>query len=644
MKLARISLFAAIAVAFGLALGVAASAADRNKAIAALKEALVAENAEGVRKACDELIDCGGKEAIEPILSFLPKVQGMSYWQLSGAAAGFKDHAALDELAKFVLSHQTDRESALVRDLLFNLQNNNSPYVELPLAAALDKGKIDLQLMAADQLGTIRTVEAVDALIDALKKHEKDKDPELRRRIEGALSAITGQSLGDVANWVGWWTEQKPKGVPEKTQAQAIGTSSKAPDREWNKVIETLDPRRILVLTADRSGYNDDPVDLDFDKVQNILKDKRIPFTLVKKAEFELDPDSYLKNAWALLVNCNFIRERCTCPGCVPDKGTKEGRRLECNPKCGKHRFVTYRLKPKALAKIKAFVEGGGYLYTEDWGIVEITQQLWGDMIFSGSFGKDSEKPRLVRKMKADKKTPEETITVHLTPVPGVTSHPLMRGVWGKPKKEAVKKELKGGGGETVSRDPDEVRLGDEMLNHLWDIDDESPAIEIKDTSEVTVLLESPDLAQLPNVGAERTAVAVTFKGGVDRRAGATGQGASGGSRDRAGRVLHTMSHFGHQSASEDGQCLYNLLVNFLLESAKAHEGAPELPPMPAKQDPPKPANPPVAPQPAASPAAPPPVAPPPPSQNPPPPPPPAPSPVPPTKVDPNDPNAGRDG
>jgi hypothetical protein len=32
------------------------------------------------------------------------------------------------------------------------------------------------------------------------------------------------------------------------------------------------------------------------------------------------------------------------------------------------------------------------------------------------------------------------------------------------------------------------------------------------------------------------------------------------------------MSHFGHQGGgTDDGQCLFNLIINFLLEAAKRH-------------------------------------------------------------------------
>jgi hypothetical protein len=37
--------------------------------------------------------------------------------------------------------------------------------------------------------------------------------------------------------------------------------------------------------------------------------------------------------------------------------------------------------------------------------------------------------------------------------------------------------------------------------------------------------------------------------------------------------VLNTISHFGHQSTEDDGEALHNLLVNFMLEAARLHEG-----------------------------------------------------------------------
>ena len=73
-----------------------------------------------------------------------------------------------------------------------------------------------------------------------------------------------------------------------------------------------------------------------------------------------------------------------------------------------------------------------------------------------------------------------------------------------------------------------------------------------------------------------------TFKPDPGSKRTATGPGAgsapasSGRTQEfnplaKGGRVLHVMSHYGHQSSKDDGQALQNLLVNFLLEATKHH-------------------------------------------------------------------------
>ena len=62
--------------------------------------------------------------------------------------------------------------------------------------------------------------------------------------------------------------------------------------------------------------------------------------------------------------------------------------------------------------------------------------------------------------------------------------------------------------------------------------------------------------------------VATTSEAGTPRGTGEWSQ------NSKSGRVLHTLSHFGHQSGSQDGQALYNLLANFLLEANKHHVDA----------------------------------------------------------------------
>jgi hypothetical protein len=513
----------AISLVLVAALAAPALAADRSQAERALKDAAAAGNAEGVQTACDELIECGGKESLDAILALLPKVSNQIYWQLASAAGGFKDAPALEELGKQIVSHQGDK-SGISRDLLFGLQNNRSSGVTQPLAHVLEKASYDLKLMAIDQLGLLRSVDSVDALIASYKREEKG-DEELKKRLETALHALTGESFGDAANWEGWWKKQRPQGVPApKTAGPAAGgTMEKPRDNEWHGTIDKLGEGRIVVLAG------------CYDSTENILERAKIPHTLAKRREFDADPQKYLKDCWCLLINCDDCYEE-KAPG-VTGSGGK-------------------RLSDATLQAVKKWVEqSGGYLFTEDWGLIDITSVLWPDKIATLD-GKAI--PPMIE--------PEQT--VKLTPVKGATSHPLMRGVWQKPRPA---NEPKPQDGKTVEKKESPA----EPINHKWQIDLLSAAIKIVDTQNVIPLLESEELATQKNGTAT---VACTFRVGTWNPPHKTATGGGGGPKTqeftsyaRGGRVLHTISHYGKQSGSDDGQALSNMLINFMLEAVKHH-------------------------------------------------------------------------
>jgi hypothetical protein len=515
-------------LALVLSFALPALAADRGKAEKALKDALAAESAEGIQTACDDLIECGGKESINVILGLAPRVEGSMYWQLANAASGFKDAPALDELGKFIVAHQSDSKSSLSRDLLFGLQNNHSDHVVAPLGYVLEKGSFDLKLLAVDQLALNRSIETIDALV-AGYKHEDKGDEELKKRIENALHLLTGESFGSATDWETWWKGQRPSGVPApKAKAgegggATGGTMEKPRDNEWHGTIEKLGKERIVVLEG------------CYDETQSILEANKIPHTVAKKADFDADPSKYLKDAFALLINCDDCYEG-KPPG-APGSGGK-------------------RMSDKTLQAIKQWVEGeGGYLFTEDWGLIDVTSVLWPDKVetLGGAV------PPML-----------DEATVKLVPVKGSTTHPLMRGVWQKPRKAAPDKK------EDEGKTKERVESPAEPLKHTWKVDNLSAAIKIVDPQNVIPLLESEELAKAKNGTA---AVAVTFRVGTwnpGPKKQATGPGASPRTAEfssyaRGGRVLHTISHFGHQSSEDDGQALQNLLINFMLEAAKHH-------------------------------------------------------------------------
>jgi len=553
----------AVLALLALALSSVASGADRADAEKALREAVAKADSAAVEEVCLDLIRCGGKEAVAPILALLPKCEGATYWQLVSGAGGFTDEAALDELAGFIVLHQGDAKSSSA-DLVFILGSGGTAVTVGPLGRVLEKGRFDLQLMAADALALIRSVEAVDALVAALKREEKDT--ELRRRLESALAALTGQELSGGAAWDGWWKGQRARGLPE------VEVAEKPRDREFAHSVEKAPAPRIIVLSGDRTGAGDDERDNDFDKIQDILERHKIPHTVVKKYEFEKDPKKYLKDCQALLVNCNRISIYCACPKCAerPEGETKNRIGAECNPACSVHKIVCYKLSRAALAAIQSWVEtDGGFLYTEDWGILDVLGPIWPDKVISGTGTATAKpQPRLIRVRSKDLVGWEPHFDVQLRPGHGSPAHPLMRGVWQRPPGPVTSDP---GDGKTTERP---LRPG-HIFEHHWQIDDEAPAIEIQDAAAVTTLLESEDLAKLAS---GYGAVAVTFRPGAVKDSGKAKAGkASGGgtgewTRSKSGRVLHTISHFGHQDTSEDGRALENLLLNFLLEASKQHE------------------------------------------------------------------------
>ncbi len=583
MKLVRSALLLSVSLVLGVA--VVAHAADKAKAQAKLNAAVQAGSSDGVNEACVELIQCGGKDALKAILDAIPKANDTIYWQLCGGASGFTDEPALMELAKFIIGNQDGggARAGLSRDLLFAMKNNSANPVAKAVGEVLKKGKYDLQLVAVDHLAQVRSSDGIDALVEVYKKEGVKGDPELRKRIIAALKSLTGETFEDPADWAKYWDGQKSKGVPERKGGgggAAGGTTEKPRDKEFGGTVEKMPPKRVIVLaaTGDEPGDEKNEFhDFDYDHMQQVLAQHKIPHMVVKRKSFEKDPQKYLKDCYALLINCHQINKQCICEKCQPG-GDKNNRLNRCTG-CNVHNEVSYRLKKDALDAIKNWVENdGGFLYTEDWGLIETTAMLWPEKVGCGGDGK----PKLVRKQKEDKSGWYEKIPCKLVPAKGKTSHPLMRGVWENPKKtsEPAKPEPGAAPGGTVSRENSPAK----PLEHMWDVDDESPAIDIKDAESVIPLLEAPDLVKIGDGFSQ--VVAITFRTGKAKptpKKQATGPGGDGGTvkgtgewatNSAGGRVLHTMSHFGKQGGgTEDGQCLFNLIINFLLEAAKRHDG-----------------------------------------------------------------------
>lgn len=187
--------------------------------------------------------------------------------------------------------------------------------------------------------------------------------------------------------------------------------------------------------------------------------------------------------------------------------------------------------------KLRKYVDAGGYLFTEDWELEEILKPAFPEFVDVGAYLREQDVPVL--------------------PKTGSGGHPYLRKIFVKPP------TAKNGGGTSVEEDVAKIE-------HEWHIDQDSPAIVIKNDKKVMTLLFSETVGiQSDKNGSD--AVAITFLSGK----GATNDIATGQNREkmRGGRVVHVLSHFGKQGQKDAGQkgeaTLLNLMINFLAEAAE---------------------------------------------------------------------------
>lgn len=174
-----------------------------------------------------------------------------------------------------------------------------------------------------------------------------------------------------------------------------------------------------------------------------------------------------------------------------------------------KKKLVSNLVDVVSLAKkLRAFVAGGGYLFTSDWGITLIEKAFRGSVRVGGTVG-----PK----------------TVKIAPRRGAEKHALLREVF----------TVAGRGSTTPQR------------SLRWEIDSSSYLIRTE-SAKVEVLVESQELSS------SCKAIVVTFRH--------DGEGCVDGRESKAGRVMHTLSHFADQVDRMGDFALQNMLVNFLVE------------------------------------------------------------------------------
>jgi hypothetical protein len=547
---------------------VASAEKDVKKGIKKGDEQLVAEGLHNLRA-------IGGKKSIQAIIKTLTKyskrgLSGGYYWQLISGATAFKDAEGLQELGKFIVSK---KKTIIAKDLLFGLQNNISPRVISVHKQVLAKGSFDQKLLTIDQLATIQRIEAGDLLIQIL---EKEPSSQLKQRAMNALAALTGKDLGDVANWTGWWKSNREKQPFKKEDEDGFsggGTGSVTRDgARAGEIgsIERLKKGRVIVIEG---GSCCKRFDHNYDHIDQVLEQLGIKCETMNKKEWSKVKLSELKNVMAVLLNCTQNNDHCVCPTCKPTGATNM--RLKTCGGCAKHDIVNDKMPAAGINLIKAFVESGGYFFSEDWGLYEIIEKAWPKVVKVGTFLREHDKaPKPGTPKTAGGRSQAalpQSGEVAVTPAPGASTHPYMRGVFLRPKSDKVAEG--GDSGGTVVRGG---QVGSEFRSpkHKWTIDDDSPSIKIVDHKRVKVLLTSDELKKLADGD---NAVAFMFHIGrntkKDKRVatGSSKKSRQVGTEEGkpGGRVLHVLSHFGKQSSAADETALQNLLYNFMLECAR---------------------------------------------------------------------------
>jgi hypothetical protein len=549
----------AVVIPLAFALGALAASSDIKGIESDLKKALEAKDFGALDRAIQALRTAGGEDAVKLLVRTaqkMPQGEDLLYWRLLNGAAGMADEAGLSAVASAVLSGETP--PLVARDLMFAMQNNRAPKAPLLVhAKVLEKGAQDLQLMAADQLALIETADSVDVLIAALKREEK-KEGELRRRILNSLKSLTAADCGAAANWEKWWAGARadgPQGRKKREQQEATGTvvdeGFRGPETE---ALSKIKPEMILVLKAGAPKGKQDRGNCNFDRIEEILDQMKIPHEVATIEDFN-EGKVGLEGRMALILNCAQIFDHCICPTCHPGGGGAGNRMSRCTG-CNKHDTVNHRLsgltyktdpttgKQKQdpisgnVKRVKEWVERGGYVFSEDYWLTGLLEPCW---------------PQYV---KAGKQIKQRTVTC--SPARGRATHPMLRGVFIDPAAAAA--NAPGEGGETALRDPNQLPPGAKITRN-WVIDDDSPVIEVTGGANVVLLLTSEELkAEGPN----REAVALTFLPSAPATEKFAGEGKP--EKLQGGRVLHVLSHFGKQEAKEDEFALQNLLLNFLIE------------------------------------------------------------------------------
>lgn len=532
----------------------------------AIRQAILAGDVQKLDDSVKALARSGGAAGLKLVLEHLEKIPASEdslYWSLLVGAVSFRDRPAMEELGKYVIAK---KGNFVARDLLHGLAKNTSPFFVLSFKPLLFEGPDELRLMVAKKVSMIRSHDSVDVLIELLQREEKAKGEKLGElgwiAVEG-LARATGQNFGPSAiNWEGWWKKNRDKplaDVVEKEGGARTGTAvdflKVSPDRARREAflgVEKAPEKAVVVLSAKYTKKS--TKDLNNDHIEKVLASMNIPHTVVLREDFQAFD---LKDTGILLINCAQFHEHCICPTCKPGGGVNN-RLYRCTG-CEKHIKFKAELTSEDIKKIVNYVNGGGFLFCEDWTVKEVVERAFPKFVSAGDKLKKS--------------------SVDVLPGRGQGSHPYLRGIF-EPKVVHVPPELSDSKkmqgedaprGRTVvvnnpsTEEPTSVEEDPPQVKHQWNIDNESFALKILDRSRVVAFLTSGKLQA--DAGGDG-AVALCFRPGSVNIPPGTRPVPKGS----PGVVTVVLSHFGHQQSTEDEMSIQNLLLNVLLDANAARD------------------------------------------------------------------------
>ncbi|MFH0888737.1 MAG: hypothetical protein V1871_05965 [Planctomycetota bacterium] len=497
-----------------------------------------------IKNAVDALVSRNDDKSYNELISELESLKASSepeaYWIIVSGIARFTNKDVIAKITTFILSN---KGKAISRDLLKALKGNPSSNIVFLLSTILEKSTHEMQKEAIYQLGSIPTKESLEALFNFLRPF---KDNDTKDTIKGPLIKEVIYFIKNITNldrgtypesWIQWWNENKNKDIGQLIQPKEVGHIGSVADYRDMRDVRTLDKEKVIVVRNDKCDKTN-AWDMNYDHIQDILTRMGIEHTVVGKSE--LDKESYsLDDKWMIVFNCNYFYDHCCAPGHKPSADKKSATTVRSQECAGDgktaHQIHNSKLSDKTIQKIKNFVETGGYLFTEDLNIQEIIVRAFPGTIMN------------------TKSLPEQEVKI--LPAPGAAVHPYLKCVFELPPSNIPQASSEGKSSETTS-----VKEQDFRIDAIWKIDSESPDIKII-KKDVTVLIVSPDLAK---ANKNEGAVAVTW--GYSAEKLVTTDGGTGPSYAGGGRILHVMSHFGHQKSKIDEFALQNLILNFFME------------------------------------------------------------------------------